>query len=175
LVLRLASSSTRSATTSDRLFLEEVNVIYDGKCGVCKLEIDWLSGRDNIMNSATGTPKLKMTDSESDDYDPSDPANGNVSYAEALANIHAVTSDGKVIKGVEVFALEYQQVGLGHMSKWPGIGPLAQFAYEIFAKYRTVLTRGESIDSLLKAHEEKEALEQEKKAAQDCDTFKTNA
>jgi hypothetical protein len=33
-------------------------------------------------------------DVESDDYNSSDPANGNVSYVEALADIHAVTSDG---------------------------------------------------------------------------------
>jgi predicted DCC family thiol-disulfide oxidoreductase YuxK len=118
-----------------------------------------------------------MTDLESDDYDPSDPANGNVSYAEALAAIHAVTSDGKVLKGVEVFALAYQQVGLGWLfaiTKWPGIEPLVQFGYEIFAKYRTVLTRGSKMDSLIEAYEEKKALEREK-TAQDCETCKTNA
>jgi predicted DCC family thiol-disulfide oxidoreductase YuxK len=102
-----------------------------------------------------------MTDLESDDYNPSDPANGNVSYAKALADIHAVTSDGKLIKGVDVFALAYQQVGLGHITKWPLIEPVAQFGYEIFAKYRTVLTRGSSMDSLIEAYEEKKALEQE--------------
>ena len=177
LELRLASSSTTSPTpTSDRLFPEEVNVIYDSKCGVCKLEIDWLSGRDHKINSAS-TPKLKMTDLESDDYNPSDPANGNVSYSEALAAIHAITSDGKVLKGVEVFALAYEQVGLGWLfaiTKWPGIEPLVQFGYEIFAKYRTILTRSSSMDSLIEAYEEKKALEKEK-TAQDCATCKTNA
>jgi predicted DCC family thiol-disulfide oxidoreductase YuxK len=177
LALRLASSSTTSTTTSDRLFPEQLNVIYDSKCGVCKLEIEWLSRRDHRINSAS-TPKLKMTDLESDDYNPSDPANGNVSYREALAAIHAVTSDGKVLKGVEVFALAYQQVGLGWLfaiTKWPGLEPLVQFGYEVFAKYRTALTRGSSMDSLIEAYEEKKALEQEKKTAQDCETCKTNA
>jgi predicted DCC family thiol-disulfide oxidoreductase YuxK len=172
---KLASTSS-TTPTRDRLFPEEVNVIYDSKCGVCKLEIDWLSRRDHRINSAS-TPKLKMTDLESDDYDPSDPANGNVSYAEALAAIHAVTSDGKVLKGVEVFALAYQQVGLGWLfaiTKWPGIEPLVQFGYEIFAKYRTVLTRGSKMDSLIEAYEEKKVLEREK-TAQDCETCKTNA
>jgi predicted DCC family thiol-disulfide oxidoreductase YuxK len=176
LALRLASSSTTSTSTSDRLFPEEVNVIYDSKCGVCKLEIDWLSRRDHRINSAS-TPKLKMTDLESDDYNPSDPANGNVSYKEALAAIHAVTSDGKVIKGVEVFALAYQQVGLGWLfaiTKWPVLEPLVNFGYEVFAKYRTVLTRGSSMDALIEAYEGKKAMEQAKKAA-DCETCKTNA
>jgi predicted DCC family thiol-disulfide oxidoreductase YuxK len=170
LALRLASSSTRS-TTSDRLFPEEVNVIYDSKCSVCRLEIDWLSRRDQRMNAPT--PKLKMTDLESAKYpyNPSDPANGNVSYGEGMAAIHAVTNDGKVLKGVEVFALAYQQVGLGWLfaiTKWPVFEPLVQVAYDIFAKYRTNVTRGSSLDSLVQAYEEKKSLEQEK-AAQDCD------
>jgi predicted DCC family thiol-disulfide oxidoreductase YuxK len=118
-----------------------------------------------------------MTDLESDDYNPSDPANGNVSYREGLAGIHAVTNDGKLLKGVEVFALAYQQVGLGWLfaiTKWPVFEPLAQKGYEIFAKYRTNVTRGSSLESLVQAYEEKKSLEQEK-AAQDCDTCKTNA
>jgi predicted DCC family thiol-disulfide oxidoreductase YuxK len=120
-----------------------------------------------------------MTDLESDDYpyNPSDPANGNVSYREGMAAIHAVTNDGKVLKGVEVFALAYQQVGLGWLfaiTKWPVFEPLVQVGYNIFAKYRTNVTRGSSLDSLVQAYEQKKSLEQEKKkAAQDCDTCKT--
>jgi predicted DCC family thiol-disulfide oxidoreductase YuxK len=179
LALRLASSSSSSSrsTTSDRLFPEQLNVIYDSKCSVCKLEMDWLSRRDHRINSPV-TPKLKMTDLESDNYNSSDPANGNVSYPEGLAAIHAITHDGKVLKGVEVFAVAYQQVGLGWLfaiTKWPVFEPLVQVAYEIFAKYRTNVTRGSSLDSLVQAYEEKKSLEQEKKAAQDCDTCKTKA
>jgi predicted DCC family thiol-disulfide oxidoreductase YuxK len=118
-----------------------------------------------------------MTDLESDDYNPSDPANGNVSYPDALAAIHAVTHDGKVLKGVEVFAMAYQQVGLGWLfviTKWPVFEPVVQLGYEIFAKYRTSLTRGSSLESLVHAYEEKKSLEKEKKA-QDCDTCNTKA
>jgi predicted DCC family thiol-disulfide oxidoreductase YuxK len=99
-------------------------------------------------------------------------------YREGLAAIHAITHDGKVIKGVEVFAVAYQQVGLGWLfaiTKWPVVEPLVQVAYEIFAKYRTNVTRGSSFDSLVQAYEEKKSLEQEKKAAQDCDTCNTKA
>jgi len=179
LAIRLASTSTStSASTAPdrRLFPEQVNVIYDSKCSVCKLEIDWLSRRDQRINNCS--PKLKMTDLESDNYNPSDPANGNVSYREGLAAIHAVTNDGKVLKGVEVFALAYQQVGLGWLfaiTKWPVFEPLVQVMYEIFAKYRTNVTRGSSLESLVQAYEEKKSLEQQKKSAQDCDTCKTNA
>jgi hypothetical protein len=92
-----------------------------------------------------------MTDLESDNYNPSDPANGNVSYRDGMAAIHAITHDGKVVKGVEVFALAYQQVGLGWLfaiTKWPVVEPL---------------------------YEEKKSLEQEKKDAQDCETCNTKA
>ena len=48
-----------------RLFPEEVNIIYDSKCNICKLEIDFLAKRD-AEKINVGAPKLKMTDLESE-------------------------------------------------------------------------------------------------------------
>ena len=50
-----------------RLFPEEVNIIYDSKCNICKLEIDFLAKRD-AEKINVGAPKLKMSDLESETY-----------------------------------------------------------------------------------------------------------
>jgi predicted DCC family thiol-disulfide oxidoreductase YuxK len=157
-----------------RLFPEEINMIYDSKCNVCKLEIDFLAKRDAEKVNA-GAPKLKMTDLEGETYDENDPANGGISYKEGMAAIHAVTADGKVIKGVPVFALAYEQVKLGWLFKittWPILKQIVDVGYTIFAKYRTILTRGASVESLVKEYEAKKAL-REKMEDADCAACKS--
>lgn len=168
-------SSTSKIVENERLFAEEVNIIYDSKCNVCKLEIDFLARRD-AEKINVGSPKLKMTDIEADDYDILDPANGGISYEEGMKAIHAVTSDGKVLKGVPVFSLAYEQVKLGWLFKittWPVVKQLVDIGYNIFAKYRTNLTRGASVETLVQQYEEKKKLEQRIKD-DDCEVCNTN-
>jgi len=156
-----------------RLFPEEVNIIYDSKCNVCKLEIDFLAKRD-AEKVNVGAPKLKMTDLESETYDENDPANGGVSYRKGLAAIHAVTAEGKVVTGVPVFALAYDQVKLGWLFKittWPIVKNIVDVGYKVFAKCRTNLTRGASIETLVKEYDAKKAL-QMKIDNDDCDVCK---
>jgi len=167
-------SSAASNVSNDRLFPEEVNIIYDSKCNVCKLEIDFLAKRD-AEKINIGAPKLKMTDVEAEDYNPNDPANGGVTYQKGMAAIHAVTADGKVLHGVPVFALAYEQVNLGWLFKvttWPVVKQLVEVGYTLFAKYRTNVTRGASIDTLVKEYEAKKAL-QKKIENDDCEVCKT--
>ena len=156
-----------------RLFPEEVNIIYDSKCNICKLEIDFLAKRD-AEKINVGAPKLRMTDLESETYNENDPANGGVSYKKGLASIHAVLPDGKVVSGVAVFALAYEQVKLGWLFKittWPIVKNIVDVGYKVFAKYRTNLTRGASVETLVKEYEAKKAL-QMKLDNEDCDVCK---
>ena len=173
---RLFSAST-AAAVSQRLFPEEVNIIYDSKCNVCKLEIDFLRRRDErlakkrVTNGSTPQPRLRFTDLESGKYDAQDPANGGVTYEVGMASMHAVTSDGKVLNGVPVFSLAYEQVNLGWLfaiTKIPIFKSIADAVYDIFAKYRTQITRGQSVDSLIEVYRQKKALEEEQNA-EDCD------
>ncbi len=173
--LRSFSTTQGNVNIGDktRLFPEEVNIIYDSKCNVCKLEIDFLAKRD-AEKVNVGAPKLKMTDLESETYDENDPANGGVSYRKGLAAIHAVTAEGKVVTGVPVFALAYEQVKLGWLFKittWPIVKNIVDVGYKVFAKYRTNLTRGASIETLVKEYEAKKAL-QTKIDDDDCDLCK---
>jgi predicted DCC family thiol-disulfide oxidoreductase YuxK len=135
------------------LFPEELNIIYDSKCGICKLEMDFLALRDEKLYGSTSR-KLRLTDIESEDYNPNDPSNGGVSYEKGLAAIHAVTADGRVIEGVPVFVRAYDLVGLGwylRFLEWPVMKPVATWGYEVFARYRTYVTRGSSLEDLVKA------------------------
>ena len=150
-----------STQNNERLFPEEINIIYDGKCNVCKLEMDFLAKRDaHIVN--VGAPKLKLTDIESPTYNKDDPANGGVSYKEGMMAIHAITADGRVIKGVPVFLLAYEKVNLGwlfRITTWPVVKQIVEMGYVLFAKYRTNLTRGATIDTLVEQYEAREELQ----------------
>ncbi len=60
-----------------------------------------------------------------------------------MARIHGVLPDGTVVEGMEVFRRAYSAVGLGWLlapSRWPIIGRLFDWAYNLFARYRLRLT-----------------------------------
>ena len=152
-----------STGNTDRLFSEELNIIYDGKCNICKLEMEFLAKRD-AEKVNIGAPKLKLTDIESELYDENDPANGGISYEEGMTAIHAITADGKVIKGVPVFLMAYEQVNLGwlfRVTTWPVVKQIVEMGYDLFAKYRTNLTRGAAIHTLVEQYEARKQLQVE--------------
>jgi predicted DCC family thiol-disulfide oxidoreductase YuxK len=75
-----------------------------------------------------------------------------------MRRLHAVLPTGEVISGVEVIRSMYRVVGLGwifHFTKLPVIGPFVDAVYNRWAHYRTQLTRGNSLEQLLKEHEER--------------------
>ena len=133
--------------------------------------MDFLARRDTARALAASQPrKLKLTDLEDEDYDPNDPANGGVTYAKAMASMHAVRPDGQIVEGVAVFSAAYDLVGLGWLfrfTEWPLTKPVAQWGYDVFAKYRTSVTRGSSLESLVEAYEARQASKQ---PIEDCDT-----
>lgn len=95
------------------------------------------------------------------DYDESDPRNGGVSYKKGMSAINAVYPDGRVIEGVSVFVTAYELVQLGWLFRfmeWPPLKPLVDAGYKLFAKHRTKLTRGSSLDDLIRAYEEKSSI-----------------
>ena len=163
-----SSEAASSSSAKPPLFPEVVNIIYDSKCNICKLEMDFLARRDAKL-SGSGPKKIRLTDIESDTYNPNDPKNGGVTYEKGMAAIHAITSDGRVIEGTKVFKEAYDLVGLGWLFKfteWRIMKPVVQWGYEVFAKYRTVVTRGASLEDLIIA-KKKRALQKGKD--EECD------
>lgn len=167
-----SSAATETSTTSsnrnrnsERLFPEEINVLYDSKCNVCKLEMDWLVSRDIRLNGPDNR-KLKLTDLEDDNhpFDPTDPCNGGINYAKGMAAIYAIKHDGSVYKGVPVFEMAYDQVGLGwiwKINQIPAANRFLEWGYNIFAKNRTRITRRASLEELLALNAAKKKAEEE--------------
>jgi len=155
----------------DQLFKEEINILYDSKCNVCKLEMDMLASRDARLHG--NKRRIKLTDIESDSFDPNDPANGGISYAKGMSAINAVYRDGRVIEGPKVFLKAYEFVELGWLFKfteWPVFKPAVDIGYKLFAKWRTNITRGSSLDELISAYEEKKNIEQVECKSSSCTT-----
>jgi len=147
-VIRASRTPAPHACASPaRLFPQELNLIYDSKCGVCQWEVDFLRSRDS-------EGRLTYTDLESEDFEEGVPRNGYLTYETALASFHAVRADGTLLKGMPVFQEAYAAVGLGWV--WSVYNnPLAarflDLGYSLFARYRTDLTRGSSLESLYAA------------------------
>ena len=125
----------------------ELNLIYDSKCGVCQWEVDFLRARD-----ADG--RLTYTDLEAAGFEEGVARNGYLDYETALASFHAVTADGELLSGMPVFQAAYSAVGLGWVWRVydnPLAAKLLDLGYAIFARYRTDLTRGSSLEALVAA------------------------
>ena len=146
---QLPATGVLSATQSEsaRIFPEDLNLIYDSKCGVCQWEVDFLRSRDS-------EGRLTYTDLESEDFEENVPRNGYLDYETALASFHAVKADGTLLKGMPVFQEAYAAVGLGwvwNVYNNPLAARFFDLGYSIFAKYRTDLTRGSSLEALYAA------------------------
>jgi predicted DCC family thiol-disulfide oxidoreductase YuxK len=148
------------------LFEEELNILYDSKCNVCRTEVEFLIRRDQRRNHLRR--RLRCTDIESGYYDPDDPVNGGISYAQAMSSMHAVTQYGEIVSGVAVFQRAYAIVGLGWLmtvTKYSGMRWIADCLYNLFAKYRTKITRGATLQELISIYEERQKMVQSQ-----CDT-----
>lgn len=111
-----------------------LTLLYDEACPLCKLEIDNLKARN-------GEGLLRFVDVSAPDFDP---APYGVPLSDMLALIHAVKGDGSVVRGVEVFRLAYDAVGLGWITRptgWPLLKPLFDRAYVHLARHRYFVSR----------------------------------
>ena len=109
------------------------------------------------------------TDLESADFEEGAARNGYLDYETALASFHAVKTDGTLLKGMPVFKEAYSAVGLGWV--WavydnPLAARVLDLGYSLFARFRTDLTRGSSLEALYAA---RRAARAEVRSAEDCE------
>ena len=74
-----------------------------------------------------------------------------ISYKQAMERIHALKSDGSVIKDIKVFQEAYSLIGLGWIyapTKLPILDKFIEFIYGLWAKYRLKITFRPSIEKL---------------------------
>jgi len=112
-----------------------LTLYYESACPLCNAEMSNL-----MLRNAEG--HLRFADVSAPDF--SDLPAGT-SMQDLLELIHARRADGRVLKGVEVFRLAYEAVGLGWVSaamRWPLLRPLAEWGYPVLARNRHRIPRG---------------------------------
>ena len=112
----------------------KLKLLFDGSCPFCALEARWMQRRDK-------NGFLAFEDISQPDFDP---ARYNLSREEVMGVMHAVLPDGRIITKLEVFRQAYRHLGLGWVlipAGWPVFRTLANWGYEIFARYRVPLGR----------------------------------
>lgn len=112
----------------------EFTILIDGECPLCKKEADMLRWLDR------GRGRLALVDIAEPSFDA---ANYGTTFEAVMGHIHGVLPDGSLVTGNEVFRRAYAAVGLGWLwapTKWPIIRPIADAAYNWFAKHRLKLT-----------------------------------
>ena len=128
------------------LAMPQLTILYDGACPLCLREVRFLRSRD------PGGDQLAFVDIDAADYIPAD--HGGIDYRMAMARIHAIAADGSVLRDVEVFCRAYALVGLGWLyapSRWPLLAPLANGAYNFWARVRLRLTGRPDLEQLCEA------------------------
>ena len=92
--------------------------LFDGGCPLCLRETRFLKKKD-VLN------KINFIDINNDSYNPL--LYKNISYPEAMSNLHGILENGAIIKGLDVLAYSYKLVGLGWVYYPLKIGFLARY------------------------------------------------
>ena len=112
-----------------------LTLFYESACPLCHAEISNL-----MLRNPAG--QLAFVDISAPGFDSQPPG---TTQQDLLACMHAVTADGRVIKGVDVFRLAYDAVGLGTVSTFlrlPVVRQLADWGYPVLARNRHRLPSG---------------------------------
>lgn len=107
-------------------------LIYDSQCPICSREIAWLKSLDKQH-------QLRFQDIYDDDFEPS---TLGLTRGDLLAEIHGITTEGQLLKGLDVFAITYELVGLPWLAKplqCRILRPVLDWLYWWFARNRSTL------------------------------------
>ena len=120
----------------------KLTIFFDGGCPLCRREVDFLQSRNQKGH-------LGFVDINNSDFS-LDPKYG-ITYKQAMDRIHAMKSDGSVIKDIKVFQEAYSLIGLGWIyapTKLPILDKFIEFVYGLWARYRLRITFRPSIEKL---------------------------
>ena len=112
----------------------KLTFLFDGGCPFCLRETKFLKSKD-ISN------QIRFIDINSADYNPN--LFNQISYAEAMANLHGILENGEIIRGLDVLAFSYELIGLGwvyYPLKFKIFSPVLRLGYRYWAKYRLQIT-----------------------------------
>ena len=116
--------------------------LFDGECPLCLRETNFLKKKDKHSN-------INFVDISNKKYNPKDFQ--NITYFDAMDNLHGILKDGKVIKGLDVLSYSYELVGLGWIYfpiRLPYISNLLRIIYKYWAKYRLLITGRPNLEKI---------------------------
>ena len=116
--------------------------LFDGGCPLCLRETKFLKKKD-VLN------KINFVDIDSDNYNPV--LYQDISYAQAMSNLHGILENGDIIKGLDVLSYSYKLVGLGwvyYPLKIDFLAPVMRLFYQLWARYRLKITNRSNIEKL---------------------------
>ena len=105
-------------------------------------ETNFLKKRDTLN-------QIAFIDINSKDYDQK--LFNDISYSEAMSNLHGILENGQIIRGLDVLAYSYELIGLGwvyYPLKIKLLSPLLRLVYRYWAKYRLQITGRSNIEKL---------------------------
>ena len=116
--------------------------LFDGGCPLCLRETKFLKSKDKLN-------KIDFVDINNTNYNPI--FFKDISYAEAMSNLHGILENGNIIKGLDVLAYSYELIGLGwvyYPLKIKFLTPILKLFYKYWAKYRLKITGRSNIEKL---------------------------
>ena len=119
----------------------KLTFLYDGDCPLCLRETNFLKKKD--------TKKFINFVDISNNYFPENFK--NISYKQAMNNLHGILGSGEIIIGVDVLAYSYELVGLGWIyfpTRLPIFSNFIRFLYKYWAKYRLKLTGRDNLEKI---------------------------
>jgi len=144
-------TSTGGRATSARALEDDrwvINLLYDGDCHLCMKQVEFLTKRMDENPEYAGL--VRFTNLADPDYDPAEC--GGVAFEDGMRHIHAVTRDGEVVTGVDVFRRVYASIGMEwvyNLTKLPVFGDTFDWLYDVWAEHRLQLTgRGDVIEKV---------------------------
>ncbi|XP_010932075.2 uncharacterized protein At5g50100, chloroplastic isoform X1 [Elaeis guineensis] len=129
-----------------------IKMLYDGDCPLCMREVNMLKERNKLYGA------IKFVDISSKDYSPEE--NQGLDYKTVMGRIHAILSDGTVVRDVEAFRKLYEEVGLGWVyaiTKYEPVATIANAVYSVWAKYRLQITGRPPLEDILESRLKKRA------------------
>ena len=116
----------------------KLTFLFDGKCPLCLREVNFLKNKDKLKF-------IKFVDISSPKYIPKDFE--NITYEEAMLNLHGILSNGDVLKGLDVLVFSYDLIGMGWVyspTKITYLRPIFRFLYKFWARNRLKITGREN-------------------------------
>lgn len=121
-------------TLEDRDSKNNLKLLYDGECPICKREICVLKKKDSET-------KINFIDISSNEFSPIE--NNNIDYNTAMSQIHAIDSNGNLLLGISAFAAVYARCELlvtSTLLRISFIKKILKPLYTLFAKKRLWIT-----------------------------------